>query len=75
MVYCDALLQNATAILSHNATKVYYKIRQLFYYKMRQFLQNATILSQNATVITEYDVYYKMRQCTPHILVLVEFIN
>ena len=27
-------------------------------------LQNAAILLQNATVITEYDVYYKMRHYT-----------
>ena len=33
-----------------------------FYYKMRQLLQIATILLQNATVITQRDVYYKLRQ-------------
>ena len=53
------LLQNATAILLQSATEVYYKMRQFFYYKMRQicykmqqFLQNATILLQNAMFIT-----------------------
>ena len=46
------LLQNATAILLQNTTKVYYKMRQVFYYKMRQLLQIATILLQNAIVIT-----------------------
>ena len=56
------LLQNATAILLQNATEVYYKMRQVFYYKMRQLLQNATILLQNATVITKCDIYYKLRQ-------------
>ena len=56
------LLQNASAILLQNATEVYYKMRQVFYYKMRQLLQIATILLQNATVITKCDVYYKLRQ-------------
>ena len=44
-------------------------MRQGFYYKMRQLLQNATILLQNTTVITncddfitKYDSYYKMRR-------------
>ena len=32
------------------------------YYKMRQLLQIATTLLQRATVITKYDVYYKLRQ-------------
>ena len=39
------LLQNPTAILLQNVTE--------FYYKMRQLLQIATILLQNATVITK----------------------
>ena len=63
------LLQNATAILSQNATEVYYKMRQVFYYKTRQFyykmqqlLQNVKILLQNATLITKCDVYYKLGQ-------------
>ena len=63
------LLQNATAILLQNVTKVYYKMRQIFYYKMRRFyynmqqlLQIETILSQNATIITKCDFYYKLRQ-------------
>ena len=61
------LLKNATAILLQNATEIYYKTRQLFYYKMRQFnykmqelLRIATILLQNATLIT--GVYYKLQQ-------------
>ena len=64
LIRYDSLLQNATAILLQNATEVYYKMRQVFYYKMRQLLQNATILLQNATVITKCDVYYKLRQYT-----------
>ena len=57
-------------ILLQNATEIYYKMRQVlycemwqFYYKMRQLLQIAMILSQNETVITKCDVYYKLRQC------------
>ena len=44
----------------------YYKMRQ-FYYKMRQLSQIATILLQNATVITKCDVYYKLRQYIEHV--------
>ena len=51
-----------TAILLQNVTEVYYKMRQDFYFKMRQFyykmwqlLQIATILLQNAIVITNCD--------------------
>ena len=65
------LLQNATSLLSQNATEVYYKMRQgfcykmqQFYYKMGQLLQNGSILLLNATVITKCDGYYKLRQCT-----------
>ena len=63
------LLQNTTAILSQNATEVYYKMRQVFYYKMQQFyyklrqfyykmrqlLQIATVLLQNAAFIANRD--------------------
>ena len=63
------LLQNTKAILLQKATEVYNKMGQVFYYKMWQFyykywqlLQIATILSQNATVITRCDVHYKLRQ-------------
>ena len=49
------LLQNVTAILLQNMAKVYYKMHQVFYYKMRQLLQIATILLQNATLITNCD--------------------
>ena len=49
-------------MLLRNATEVYYKMRQVCYYKMPHLLQNATILLQNATVITKYDVYYKLWQ-------------
>ena len=42
----QTLLQNVTAALSQNATKVYYKTRQ-FYHKMQQLFQNAIIFRQN----------------------------
>ena len=49
-------------------------MRQVFYYKMPQFyyetcqlLQNAMILLQNVTVITKYDVYYKMHRYNMYI--------
>ena len=51
-------------VLLQNATKVYYKIRQVFYYKMRQLLQIVMILLQNAEVIMKCDVYYKLQQCS-----------
>ena len=46
----------------------YYKMSQFCYYKMRQLLQVATILLQNATIITKYDVYYKLPQHTLDVL-------
>ena len=50
--------------------RYYYKMRQKFITKCVRFLwQNATVLLQNATVvtncddfITKFDVYYKLRQ-------------
>ena len=60
------LLKNTTAILSQNATEVYYKMRQVFYHKMWLLLQIATILLENATIVTECDVYYKLWQYTQH---------
>ena len=39
------LLQNVTAILLHNATEVYYKMRQVFYYKMGQSLQTVIFIT------------------------------
>ena len=70
MINYDTLLQNATAILLQNATKVYDKMRQVFHYKMRQFylkmrqlLQIATILLQNATFITNCDSTSKLNIC------------
>ena len=52
-------LQNATATLLQNAKKVHYKMHQLFYYKMQQFLQIATILLQNVTVLQNASVKNK----------------
>ena len=61
LIRYDSLLQNATISLSQNATKIYYKMRQVFYY-MRQLLQIGKTLLQNATIITKCNVYYKLRQ-------------
>ena len=53
------LLHNMTAILLQNVTEVCYKMRQVFItkyefsHKMRQLIKVATILLQNATVITK----------------------
>ena len=44
----QVLLLNAAAILSQNATEVYYKMGQIL-------LKNAAVLLQNATVITKSD--------------------
>ena len=48
----QAFLQNVTAILLQNATKVYYKMCQVFYskisyfyYKMQQLLQNEMFIN------------------------------
>ena len=51
-----SVLQNPSGFLLQNA------IVLLQNAKMRQLLQNATILLHNATVITKYNVYYKLRQ-------------
>ena len=58
LIHYDSLSLNATAILLQNATKLYYKMRQL--------LQIATILLQNATVNSKCDVHYKLRQYSYH---------
>ena len=50
----NMLLQNAAAFYYKMRQKLFTKLRQ-FYYKMRQLLQNAIILLQNATVITNCD--------------------
>ena len=52
------LLQNATAILLQNATEIYYKMRLVFYYKMPQFYYKVRQLLQNATFITNCDIFY-----------------
>ena len=54
LIRYDSLLQNLIDIIT-NAIEVYYKMRKVFYYKMRQLLQNAMILLQNTTFITNCD--------------------
>ena len=64
------VLQNATAILLQNATKVYYKMRQVFftkcdsfiikcasYYKMRRLLQIATVQMVSSSLPFSFDPY------------------
>ena len=58
----QALLQNATTILSKNTPKAYKICSSYFYNKMPQLLLNMSILLQNSTVITKYDMYNKMPQ-------------
>ena len=74
----DILLQNANAILLQNTTEVYLQnvssfllLNATVYYKMRQLLQIATILLQNATVITKFDVYCKLRLY----IIYFEYVN
>ena len=61
-------LQNTTAILLQNEQKFITKCVKFFIAKRDSFntvckplLQNASILLQNGTVITNCAVYYKMR--------------
>ena len=35
----------------------YYNLRQLFYYKMRRLLQNASVHTTNANLITKKDEF------------------
>ena len=73
------LLQNTTAILLQNATKVYDKIRQVFYYKMRHFYYKMRQLLQIATI------FYKMGRLlqiatiqyviTYHIAIMIVMLN
>ena len=64
------LLQNATAILLQNVTKIFYKMHQFFllYYKMRIILSRFAIVITKCVdfitkFVTNWDAYYKMRQC------------
>ena len=63
MIYYDILLKTATDIIikcdSYFVTKC---DRSLLQNASEFLLQNATILLQNATVITKCDVYYQLRQ-------------
>ena len=57
----ETLLQHTTDVLLQNATKVYYKMCEVFYYK------NVTVLLRNMTVITKCEVYCKMTRHIPKI--------
>ena len=63
MINYDTLLQNATDIITKCDSYFITKCdRSLLQNASGFLLQNATILLQNATVITKCDVYYKLRQ-------------
>ena len=49
------MLQNATAILSQNATGVYHKMCQVFYYKLQQFYYKMRQILQIVLFITNCD--------------------
>ena len=52
----QTLLQNASTILLQNATKVYYKMRQIFITKCDSFI------TKYNSFIRKCDSYYKMRR-------------
>ena len=61
----QVFLQNATVILSQNATKAYYKMRHVFIAKYDHSItrcESVTILFQNATIFIRHDFYYKIRR-------------
>ena len=59
----DSFLQNATDIITKCDSYFVTKCdRSLLQNAQGFLLQSATVLIQNATVITKCDVYYKMRQ-------------
>ena len=63
LVHNDTLLQNVTDIVIHCDS--YFIIecsKSLLQNESGFFVQNATILLQNVTVITKCDAYYKMRR-------------
>ena len=63
LIFYYSLLQNATDIITKCDSYFIPKCdKGLLQNASGFFLQNATILSQNATVITKCDVYYKLRR-------------
>ena len=62
LIRYGSLLQNATDIITKCDSKFITKCDKSLLQNVSGFLlQNATILLQNATVITKCDSYYKMR--------------
>lgn len=55
------LLQHKNAILLQNATKLYYKMRQVFYCKM-SLLYKMWVISKHDDFITKCDNPYKMQR-------------
>ena len=70
MIHCDTLLENATSIITKCDSYFITKCDRSLLQNASGFLiQNATVLLQNATVITKcddfitkYRSYYKMRR-------------
>ena len=63
LIHYDSLLQNASDFITKCDSYVITKCdRSLFQNASGLLLQNATILLQNATVITKCDVHYKLQQ-------------
>ena len=63
MINYDTLLLNATDIITKCDSYFLTKCDSSLLQNASVFLlQDATVLLQNATVITKYDVYYKLRQ-------------
>ena len=56
------LLRNATTILLQNATKVYYKMRQVLLNNTTVLLHNATVISKCNDFNTKCDTYYNVQR-------------
>ena len=63
MIRYDSLLQNATDLITKCDSYFITKCeRSLLQNPSGFLLQSATVLLQNATVVTKCEVYYKLRQ-------------
>ena len=61
LIHYETLLQNATATLLENVAKVYYIIRPFFVTNATVLLQNATVITKGNNFITKCGVCYKRR--------------
>ena len=62
------LLQNATAVLLQNATKVYCKMYQILFF----IRKNHSFITKCVKFITKWDSYYKMRRYNVQVLCQLE---